>query len=133
MRLGLDVAVLRAMVVVCLLWHWYLTAAALLCGFYGLLRPGELAALRRAHVRVPSDHIGFGGRPRAIVCVVRAKTRHRAARTQSVIIHNEVAVKLLDVLVRGLHLNELLAPGGTAGLRERFSAVTAALRIGHLS
>ena len=39
---------LTAMVVVCTVWGWRRAAAALLIGFYALLRPGELVAVKRA-------------------------------------------------------------------------------------
>ncbi len=60
-RVGLDEVALKAMVVIRAVWSWRRIAAALLIGFYALLRPGELAAVKRAHLRLPCDGLGLDG------------------------------------------------------------------------
>ena len=64
---------------VTLVWGWPHTAAALLLGQVALLRPGELTPLRRLHIRPPMDDAGLE-RGTLVLCLVRPKTRYRAAR-----------------------------------------------------
>jgi hypothetical protein len=42
--------VLKAMFVVCAVWNWRRTAVALFIGFYALLGPDELVAVKCAHL-----------------------------------------------------------------------------------
>jgi hypothetical protein len=81
------------------------------------LRPGELVAVKRAHLRLLCDGLGFDGVPRAVVCIVKGKTRHRAARTQGVIIHEAEVVHALEGLLAGVSPNDHVVPRAAAGLR----------------
>ena len=40
-------------------WGWDEMVVFILLGFAGMMRPGELASLRRRHVVLPSDQVGF--------------------------------------------------------------------------
>ncbi len=64
---------------------------------------------------------------------MKAKTRNRAARVQSVVIHDFEAVRLLEVALHGVSQTTLLLPGGTAGFRLRFAELLSALHVGHLA
>jgi hypothetical protein len=132
-RLGLDYTVLLALLSVCLLWNWPIMAACLAGGFHGLLRPAEIACLKRAHIRLPCDGVGWSGKPRAVVCIVKPKTRTRAAMTQSVLIEDERALEVLRVCLHGVGLNCLLLPGGSMQLRNQLGHLLNALAIGHLA
>ena len=132
-RLGLDYVLHRAMLALCVLWKSPLTAASLAAGFHGLLRPGEIAAMLRSHIRLPSDGVGLDGRPKAIICIIKGKTRHRAARVESVVDHDAEVVRLLEVVLHGVSHTTALLPGGTAGLRLRFAELLSALRVSHIA
>ena len=58
-----------------------LGATLLLIGFDGLLRPGELALLRRADVRLPSDAQGL---PTSVVVVTIRLPKNAASRNSGV-------------------------------------------------
>ena len=122
-RLPLDASLLDAMLVTCLTWDWLRLAAGLSLAFRGYLRPGELALLRKQHLR-------FQGRPKPIVVVlalVRPKNRFRAARVQAVTIDDPVAVRLASAAHGRLRHNELLLPGGTAGFTTNFEVLVSTL------
>ena len=81
----LDVKVCDAMVTLCLLWRWPVTAFLLRASFLGYLRPGEAAALRRHEVLLPSD--GTCSLVDSVVIVTSTpKPRFRAARIQRVLV-----------------------------------------------
>ena len=87
----------------------------------------------RSHIRLPSDGVGLDGRPKAIICIIKGKTRHRAARVQSVVVHDAETVRLLEVVLHGVAHTTALLPGGTAGLRLRFAELLSALRVSHIA
>ncbi|MBM4022198.1 MAG: hypothetical protein FJ284_08145 [Planctomycetes bacterium] len=132
-RLALDYRILRALVCICLLWRWTSMASLLMLGFHGLLRPAEMAALKRVHVRLPHDGVGFQDEAHAVVCIVRAKTRTRAASTQSVLVEDALALQVAAVGLLGLHPNQLILAGGSAHLRLLFSTLLECLNLGHLA
>ena len=117
------------MAAIAVVWDWPLTAAALLSGFYGLLRPGEIAGLRRGHLRLPSDGAGLVNSPTLIIALVRPKTRHRAARLQSVVVRNAIAITAVHSAVNLLPRRCLLVPDGVAGFAKRFAQLLNALNI----
>ena len=127
-RTGLDERILWAMVAVAVTWGWHLCAAALIIGFEGLLRPGEIGILLREDIRLPCDSQGL---PTSVVVVqLRVpKTRRRAARHQSVVLRRPEAVGALTRLLWSIPRNWLLCGGGTAGLRGRFRALLRGLGI----
>ncbi len=79
---------------------------------------------------MPSGSIGLDGKLRVIICVVKATTRHRVARTQSGVVE---AVRAIAVCLAATGVNGLLVPGGADGLRLRFVAQLNALRVGHIA
>ncbi|CAE7454060.1 SUF4 [Symbiodinium sp. CCMP2592] len=88
-------AVFRAAVAVALLWQWPHFAAALLLGFHGLLRPGELLSLRRKDLILPRDLLTAV--PLAYVTILGSKTR-RFLQRQHAKISDICTVKFLDAL-----------------------------------
>ena len=122
---------LHATTVTALIWEQPTLAATLVLGFYRLLRPGKLAALRGGHVRLP--RVGFELEAHAaIVCIVRAKTRHRAARVQSVLIEDPLALAVLRGCLADVRDTEPLLPGGGLDLRVRFERILTSLNLGNL-
>ena len=91
-----------------------------------MLRPGEMAAIQRCHVRLPADHVGMAQQC-VIVCIVKAKTRFRAARVQSVVITAPVLLNLARSALLGVPQSAALLPGGGTELRRRFDSVLQAL------
>ncbi len=84
-RVGIDERVLGAVTGLAIAWKWPMVASLLPIGFEALLRPGELAILRRGDIHLPVD--GQGLPTSVVVAHLRVpKTRHRAARRQSVVI-----------------------------------------------
>ena len=124
-RAPVDDTVLRAMVVVALLWHWPVTAFLLLLGHRGYMRPGELTALRAGHVRLTDPHFRTGAA--VIAAVVRPKTRSSAAPVQAVVVRDQVLLRMAAVTLTGLPPHARLCPDGARGLRLRFDALVAAL------
>jgi len=127
-RVGLDGQVYRAMVSLALTWGWRLMACLVVLGYEGLLRPGELAELRRSDIRLPTDSQGL--LPEVVVVCIRVpKTRRRAARLQSVVIRARWAVKLITAALCGVPRDVALCTGGSLGLRQRFRALVCGLRL----
>ena len=71
--------VLHALVYLAVGWDWHTVAALLLLGYYGLLRPGELIALRRQDILLMHENeVGAGY---ILVQILEPKTRFRRGRT----------------------------------------------------
>ena len=87
--------------------------------FFSLLRPAEGAAPRRGHVRLPVDSTGFDDDV-LIVCIVRAKTRHRAARVQSIAVREPMVIQYCTWALASLPPSALLLSGGTQALCVKF-------------
>ncbi|CAE7435043.1 unnamed protein product [Symbiodinium necroappetens] len=88
-------AVFRAAITVALLWQWPHFAAALLVGFHGLLRPGEILKLRRRDLLLPRDLLTCT--QVAYVSILGAKTR-RFLQRQHAKVSDFCSVKFLDAL-----------------------------------
>ena len=108
-RVGVDENFLLAMVTLAKSWNWDRVAVSLLLGFYGLLRPGEILGLRRAHLGLPSDASGLTEFS-VTVAIVRPKTRYRAARMQAVVIRERVVVEACESILRSLLPREFVLP-----------------------
>eukprot|EP00971_Amphidinium_carterae_P220047 4368088-Amphidinium_carterae.1 len=72
-------------------------SAAILLGFAALLRPGEISALRRGHLVLPSDIAGFSDS--LTVAITQSKTSTRSSRLQSVLVSDSLLIGLLEGLV----------------------------------
>eukprot|EP00971_Amphidinium_carterae_P332387 6466527-Amphidinium_carterae.1 len=70
---------------------------AILLGYVGLLRPGEISALRRSHIVLPSDIAGFS--EHLTICVAQSKTSTRSSRIQSVLITDTLVTQLAETLL----------------------------------
>ena len=125
-RVGIDVRVLQAVLVTALVWQWprFCCLAALM--FHGLLRPGEGGALLREDVRLPSDGVGLDV-PAVILCIRKPKTRHRAARVQSVLVHDPLVVILCEQWLPALLPREPILPGGSSTFSRRLGQILVAL------
>jgi len=114
----MPLSVLQALVAAAWTLDWRWTAILLLLGFHCLLRPGELVALHRCHLRLPCDaHYAV---PSGVVSIVRPKTRNRGAKVQGVIIEDQPLLSLLDAFWGDLPKATLLCGGGRPGLVKRF-------------
>jgi len=118
----LDPKVCDAMVALCLLWRWPVTAFLLRASFLGYLRPGEAAALRRHEVLLPSD--GTCSLVDSVVLVISSpKTRFRAARIQSVHVADALLATLGLRCVGRLPPTTRLCPGGYSSFSKKFQAL----------
>ena len=125
-RVGISWALLHALIVTALTWNWVAEALALCVVFYALLRPGEIVALMRSHILLPL--VGDPLRPRlAIISVVKAKTRHRAARLQSVIIDDPLAAALLRHCLTLIPEIGIIVPRSGLEFRLRFASLLVAV------
>ena len=124
-RVPLDLDVCQAMASLALMWHWPKVACALMVGLRGYLRPGELCALRREHMRL----FRRGRRKTLVIAVVRPKTRFRAARVQAVTIMDPVTVSLATAAAGQLRQGELLIAGGSVVITAIFRQLIDALRL----
>ena len=122
-----------AIAVVALAWGWVDFAVVLLLGFHCALRPGEMVALRRRCLVLPSDmltplDLGF-------VVLEEPKTRKRSARRQHVKIAGPRLLSFLDACTAGLSAESpIWGPDGDQAQRSRrfrlqWNAILAALRV----
>ena len=114
LRVPLPQVVLHAMVVVATAWQWPRLGAVLWLMFQCLLRPSEVCGLLRHHLRLPMD---FGADAvKGVVTIVASKTATRAARIQSVVIHDRSLLSLLEAVFGDDPANVLLCPGAAGPL-----------------
>eukprot|EP00971_Amphidinium_carterae_P103364 2046385-Amphidinium_carterae.1 len=104
---------------------WRRSALALLLAFQALLRPAEVAALRRQHIVLPEDLAG--SEQSLVICVTQSKTTHRAARLQSVMINDPTVVALAGCLLREDSASAPLIRGGLRELHKKFDHLRASL------
>ena len=88
-------AVFKAAVAIALAWNWPFFVAAILLGFHGLLRPGEILALRRQDLILARDLVTSV--PLAYVRILGSKTR-RFLQRQHAKISDACAMRFLDAL-----------------------------------
>lgn len=96
LRLPLPLEVLWAGFVACIADDQLFMGAALLIGFFGMLRPGELLALRRSDVKLPADFPWRTYGERAILAIRKPKTAKTAGRIQHVVLDEVDAVRWLE-------------------------------------
>eukprot|EP00971_Amphidinium_carterae_P312260 6206521-Amphidinium_carterae.1 len=97
MRPPLPTRVLLALAVTAWTLDWRRSCLALLLGFQALLRPAELAMLRRQHLVLPCDLAGH--EDTLVVCITQSKTMARTSRLQSVLVSDPVVVDLANTLL----------------------------------
>eukprot|EP00971_Amphidinium_carterae_P196339 3895684-Amphidinium_carterae.1 len=107
--------------------NWRRTALALLLAFQGLLRPGELAALRRQHILLPQDLAG--SEQSLVICITQSKTTQRAARLQSVMVTDPIVVDLASCLLHHDAASAPLVRGGLRELHKKFAYLREALNL----
>ena len=88
---------LRACLSLALIWGWPRTAFLLAVGFLGLLRPGEIAALRGDSFLMP-DVLGVRGV--MLVRIVQPKMRRLSARREHVRIEDPDILELARLLIQ---------------------------------
>jgi hypothetical protein len=111
----------------CRMW----LALAVLCriGFFGLLRPDEVAKLRRRDVAFPHE-ILFGMTGQMVVSIGKPKTARAFGRTQFVIIDDCITVSWAVWLFADLEPDEKLFPGSVLSLDKLFRTALAKLDLG---
>eukprot|EP00971_Amphidinium_carterae_P028249 556251-Amphidinium_carterae.1 len=91
MRIPLPLEMVLAMAVVAHCWHRPRVAACLMLAFHCMLRPGEVANMRRRDLILPQD---LHGTPwSGVVAITQSKTSTRFARMQSVIIEDDLLLQ----------------------------------------
>ena len=106
-RSPMPVTWLEALVVSSLTMRWFNMAAALLLGFFALLRPAELYGLRREDILTESEH--HMGRF-LLVRLKRPKSRWRGAAQQYVRVDEPRVVQGLTMLLKRLPRQALVWP-----------------------
>lgn len=107
--------------------HYYFCISVLLrVGFYGLLRPGELFALRCGHVQL----INTKGELVVVLSIIKPKTRASFGRSQYVLIRDPPTVAWVRWLIRDLHSNTKLWPSDGPCFRKVLKAVLSGLNLG---
>jgi len=103
--------------------HYIIMSVLLRVGFYGLLRAGEIYALRKRHIMVVTT---TNGSKVVILAVEDPKTKHVFGRSQFVLIRDEATIKWVEWLISGLHLNTKLWPGDGNSFRRLLKSVLCA-------
>eukprot|EP00971_Amphidinium_carterae_P350525 6491601-Amphidinium_carterae.1 len=106
---------------------WRRSSLALLLAFQALLRPSEVAALRRQHILLPQDL--SGNEQSLVICITQSKTTHRAARLQSVMVTDPVVVQLAQGLLHQDAASAPLVRGGLRELQRKFNYLREALQL----
>ena len=144
-RNPIDVGVLQAMCAVAkllgcqalkegraaLAWEWFVFATLVAVGFYGMLRPGEIVALRKDIVRCPSP-FEADREPWAIVAIERPKNRRALGRVQFAAIRDAATTGWLTWVVAECDPGRPLFPRGYRGFASRFAAVLVSLGLQRL-
>ena len=128
-RTPLPLAILRAMVVVSLHWHWDLFAATLLISFFGITRPGEVLRAYRADLSLPSDRLMTGGAPCFLKIRAPKSRRRGGARVQHASILDSLVVGFLETSFRGGQRDKLLYPISPSSFRRRWDSVLKFLEV----
>ena len=110
---------------------WMIFSALLLVGFFGLLRPGELLALRAADATLPNSlAVGCSF---AVIRLVRPKNARQMGRLQFTELRHPDAVNWLCWLkMRAPQEHAVRWPGTAAKFRHMFKTVCSAMKIREL-
>ena len=93
-----------------------------------MLRPGEVAGILRAHLKLPSRVDIEQGQP-GVLSLPKTKTAARGARLQSVVIRDPILLLALHHVLGQLPSRALLCPGGVQGFASRLDVFLDALHI----
>ena len=128
-RTPVPVVLLRAMVVLALLWGWPRWAAVTLLIFHGIARPGEVLKAYRSDVLLPADLVAEGS-GFLYLTISAPKTRHRGGgRVQHTKISEPLVTKFCEVVFSSLQPQDRLFPGSPASYRRRWDALLRALEV----
>eukprot|EP00971_Amphidinium_carterae_P091418 1809874-Amphidinium_carterae.1 len=103
----------------------YRFSIAILLGFVALLRPGEISALRRGHMVLPTDIAGFS--ESLTIAITHSKTSTRSSRLQSVLVADSLVIDLLHALVGSDASSAPLLKGGHVAFVSMFDQARKAL------
>ena len=110
--------VMFALAATALAWDWPKIAVLLVLGFFGLLRPSELIALRRSDLALPTDH--WDG-PVVYIRVGTPKTRSKAARDQHVRIDEPYIAQWITKILTSTPSWSRIWHGSLAAFKTRFN------------
>lgn len=110
--------VMFALAATAMAWDWPKTAALLVIGFFGLLRPSELILLRRRDLALPMDHWEEGI---ANFRVGAPKTRFKAAKDQHVRIDEPLIADWLNQIFLSTPSWSRIWRGSLAAFKSRFN------------
>ena len=86
------------------------------------MRPGEVVALRRRQITLPTAS-ALQGPSSVVIAILRPKTRLRAARFQAVCIRDHLTLAAARRCLSPFPGDSLLIPDGAIGFRRRFDAL----------
>eukprot|EP00971_Amphidinium_carterae_P333501 6468281-Amphidinium_carterae.2 len=118
MRPPMPTRVALALAVTAWVLDWRRSCLGLLLAFQALLRPSELAMLRRHHLILPRDLAGCDHA--LVVCITQSKTMQRTSRLQSVLVTDPVVVEMADCLLASDVPSAPLIRGGLKELHKKF-------------
>eukprot|EP00971_Amphidinium_carterae_P068931 1364867-Amphidinium_carterae.5 len=118
MRPPMPTRVVLALAVTAWVCDWRRSCLALLLAFQALLRPSEVAMLRRHHLILPRDLAGCDHA--LVVCITQSKTMQRTSRLQSVLVTDPVVVEMADCLLARDVPSAPLVRGGLKELYKKF-------------
>lgn len=123
-------AIMRAMVALSFAWGWIDIGMLVMVGFLGLLRPGELLALRVADFILPSTTMS--AIRRLHIRIGAPKMRRLAARREHVTIDDEEVIQLVEKMCKDKDRNQRIFPGSAAQFRVLWNQLCGALHISHV-
>eukprot|EP00971_Amphidinium_carterae_P291822 5792924-Amphidinium_carterae.1 len=115
----MPLELLLSLAVGAVLKGWWRMGVALMLGYHLLLRPAEIANLRREDILLPTDLGGcwqYG-----IVKIAQSKTATHFTLLQAVTVEDSKPLALLTALIKDDAPRMLLLPGGLAGLQAKFA------------
>ena len=118
-RTPVPEVVMRAIVATAVALGWPSFGLLVWLAFHALLRPGEVCALRRGHLRLTCD---CGSDQVGVVALTTSKTSTRSARIQSVMITDVWLLGLLNAYFGNWPALSPLCSGGSAAFSRRFLA-----------
>ena len=106
-RTPMPVSVLRALKAVALGWQWYRVALLLHIAYFGLLRPGEVCALRRSDILLRESARGV----EMLIRIERTKSWSRGAWSQYAKVDALQCCEFCNRFVRSMSPGMRLWPG----------------------
>ena len=124
----ISAPIMRAALVLSLLWGWHRWAAVSMIGYLGMLHPAEFLALRRQDLVLPRD--SMLDKPLLYIHLRNPKTA-RFARRQHAKIEDCLVIRFLDALLGDEPMNHPLFPASASAYRKQWDHIMERLDVPH--